>query len=220
LDHESRPEDKADYGSRVRGAVDPEADWKAAVEAVTRNVLVVAIGGEPATGKATLVQRAIRMALGGMEPVPSYRGRYGLIEYTAFPSLRLTVFGRYDGGAYAGADGLSIAAEPDAREFVEYLTRWGGHQTVLFAGDRLFTSSYLRFCQERAILRAYVLSCDSVALGARRASRQATNDDVFQRSKVESICAQGLAEERRNQTPADLEANTSLVAGLLTKWAE
>jgi hypothetical protein len=38
-------------------------------------------------------------------------------------------------------------------------------------------------------------------------------------TKVEQICAQGLAEERRNHTAADLEANTSLVARLLTEWA-
>jgi hypothetical protein len=189
---------------------------------VTRNVLVVAIGDEQATGKTTLVQRALKMALGKMQPVPTYRGRYGLIEYMAFPSLSLTVFGSYDGDVYAGTDRLSMAVEHDAREFVEYLTRWGGHQTVIFEGDRLFTSSYLRFCQERVILRAYVLGCDATAPGARRASRQATKSDVLLRSrrtKMEQICAQGLAEERRNQTPADLEANTSLVARLLTEWA-
>src|SRR5215831_5433688 len=90
LDHEWPPEDGADYGSRIREAVDPEADWKAAVEAVTRNVLVVAIGGEQAAGKTTLLQRSVKMALGSMQPVPPYRGRYGLIEYMVFPSLSLT----------------------------------------------------------------------------------------------------------------------------------
>lgn len=96
---------------------------------------VVGIGGEPATGKTTLVREI-------MGRFPGWtRFKSGLLRGHVSGSVH--VLGVYeDDEVYAGTDRLSMAVQADALAHVRMLASTPA--AVLFEGDRLFTATFLR----------------------------------------------------------------------------
>jgi hypothetical protein len=81
---------------------------------IVKKTKVIAIGGEPATGKTYLV-RALIPALG-----PSHDFKYGLIQGTFHPCTGTYIVGKYkEGDVFAGTDKLSMSAQKDWPAFLE-----------------------------------------------------------------------------------------------------
>ena len=98
-------------------------------------VRVIAMGGEPATGKTTLMFKLISMADDWQIVKPQK-----LLDAMYSKKLNLYILGKYanDGNVFQGTDRLSMAVQPDALKFFEQLTFDADDVNVIFEGDRLF----------------------------------------------------------------------------------
>ena len=81
-------------------------------------VRVIAMGGEPATGKTTLMFKLISMADDWKICKPEK-----LLDAMYSEKLNLYILGKYanDGNVFQGTDRLSMAVQPDANAFFSNL---------------------------------------------------------------------------------------------------
>ena len=95
---------------------------------------IIALGGEPATGKTTLMWRIIDSATDWQKIEPKKT-----LSAIRSESLDLTILGKYDRGLeFAGTDRLSMSVQPAATEFIKEAT-----VNILFEGDRLFNRKFI-----------------------------------------------------------------------------
>jgi len=98
---------------------------------------VIAIGGEPGSGKSTLMKKLIEV----FEVEPKYN------EVKLVPYLQkgnVYVLGKYEEGeVFSGTDRMSMAVQP---EVIKFLSTLPSDAVVLYEGDRLFTASFLEHC--------------------------------------------------------------------------
>jgi broad-specificity NMP kinase len=96
---------------------------------------VIAVGGQPGTGKTTLFRKFMEgKTWDKVEPKKMLPALY-------CKELDLYILGKYeDGETFAGTDRLSMAVQPIAQEFVTETT-----SNILFEGDRIFNQSFLEF---------------------------------------------------------------------------
>jgi uridine kinase len=101
---------------------------------------VVAIGGNPGSGKTTLMKRI----LNHYQLEPKYES-YKLVPY--LQKGNVYVLGKYeDGEVFAGTDRMSMAVQPEA---IKFLSTLSANSVVLYEGDRLFTASFLEDCVDK-----------------------------------------------------------------------
>ena len=100
---------------------------------------VIAIGGEPGSGKSTLMKRVIKhFAL-----EPKYDS-FKLVPYLTKDYI--FVLGKYEEGeVFSGTDRMSMAVQPEA---VKFLASLPTESVVIYEGDRLFNNSFLEHCLE------------------------------------------------------------------------
>jgi pantothenate kinase len=95
---------------------------------------IIAVGGEPATGKTTLMWRIIDSATDWQKIEPRKT-----LSSIHSESLNLTILGKYDRSEqFAGTDRLSMSVQPAATEFIKEATG-----NILFEGDRLFNRKFI-----------------------------------------------------------------------------
>ena len=96
---------------------------------------LMAVGGQPGTGKTTLFRKFMESyQWETVEPKKMLPALY-------CKELDLYVLGKYeDGETFAGTDRLSMAVQPVAQSFVAETT-----SNILFEGDRIFNQSFLEF---------------------------------------------------------------------------
>ena len=95
---------------------------------------IIAVGGEPATGKTTLMWRIIDSVTDWQKIEPKKT-----LSAIRSESLDLTILGKYDRGLeFAGTDRLSMSVQPAATEFIKEATG-----NILFEGDRLFNRKFI-----------------------------------------------------------------------------
>lgn len=112
---------------------------------------IIAIGGEPGSGKSTLMKRIISK----FEIEPKYK-EFKLVPYLQRDNIY--VLGKYEEGeVFSGTDRMSMAVQPEAIKFLKTLS---DDSVVLYEGDRLFTSSFLEHCIEHYELEIVYLSTD------------------------------------------------------------
>lgn len=159
-------------------------------------IKLIAIGGEPGSGKTTLM-RAIIKQLRGLAFCMVFDK---LLVYNEYPRLDLALIGDYSDPAqtFAGTDRLSMAVQP---KFLEYLRLENlraahdstYHRTVLFEGDRLFNKSVFEFCLQHGIPFEIVRLVTSPETRQKRcALRNSNQNPTFLKSritKVESVCS-------------------------------
>lgn len=167
----------------------------ASPEAAAR-LRVIAIGGEPATGKTTIM-RGLKP---GGEPFQS-----GKLRGTHDRARGIWWLGIYDGDTFDGTDRLSMAVQPDAEAFIE--EHKGERGAVIFEGDRLFRGSFLSFVKERCDLSVFVIEADAEAKERRHRGRGDSQSETFlktQRTKVANILQGPFnATQLEHSTPED-----------------
>jgi hypothetical protein len=174
-------------------------------------VIVIGIGGEPATGKSALMT-GILSALG-----PGSEVRSGVIRGTAHLGSSVVVLGLYgeDAGPYPGTDRLSMAVQPRTLEYLRDRAA-AGVTAALFEGDRLFNAKFLRACLEDFPGSKFLLLTASEPVkAARRVGRSDTKPSAFlegRATKYANVCrfVPGV-EVFPNETPGDLEALSARV---------
>lgn len=106
---------------------------------------IIGIGGEPATGKSTLIMQLVQGVVGKNKPLPKKLKTCKFVEY---PHQHLIVLGVYDKESiFGGTDRLSMAVQPSAENLIKILAKDTKYQnyTILFEGDRLFNASFIGY---------------------------------------------------------------------------
>lgn len=156
---------------------------------------IVAIGGEPATGKTTLMRKLLEDLKLSMEVKQSGLLRYheGVVEGQV-----VYVLGIYSDPdkIFAGGDLLSMAVQPAAKDFLGFLE---GDSVIIFEGDRLFNQSFLEFCDDLGELCVILLKVPGDVVTARRMIRSPDQDEKFcasRRTKVSGVFANPALQKR------------------------
>jgi len=153
-------------------------------------VKVIAMGGEPATGKTTLMFRLISMADDWKICKPEK-----LLDAMYSEKLNLYILGKYanDGNVFQGTDRLSMAVQPDAEKFFVGLdsdsTQGGYNINVIFEGDRLFNGKMLDRLSELFPndFKILILTVKDSTLDQRHIDRKDDQDDKFKNSRKTKI---------------------------------
>jgi hypothetical protein len=148
-------------------------------------VKIIAMGGEPASGKTTLMFRLISMA-DDWEIVKPKK----LLDAMYSKKLNLYILGKYanDGNVFQGTDRLSMAVQPDAENFFADLWE-NGNVNVIFEGDRLFNAKLLDKLAETfpTTFKILILRVKDSTLDQRHIDRKDDQDDKFKNSRKTKI---------------------------------
>lgn len=182
----------------------------------TDPLTVIAIGGEPATGKSTLVKQVLRFA------GPATLFDWGLLKGQLHDETGLAVLGQYKGEDFDGTDTLSMAVIDDAEDFVRSAADPGdddGPDTIIFEGDRLFNDRFLSFCDDhpKVRLHAFVLTVPEDVLEARHHHRGDDQSESWlsgRSTKYERYAKLEWTDTLDNSTPEDLDANAETIAAV------
>ena len=144
----------------------------------------LAIGGEPATGKTTLM-KTIYSEFDNPQTL-----RFGLLCGHYEQKNNLALMGIYAGWTgesqkFEGTDRLSMAVNKDFLQYMEMKKR-----NILFEGDRLFSLNNLRSINHLYHLRVIVLEQDEDTLRKRHVTRQDTQSEKFlkgRKTKIQNI---------------------------------
>lgn len=112
---------------------------------------IIAIGGEPGSGKTTLMKRIISK----FNFVAEYNS-FKLVPYLKYNNIY--ILGKYEENeVFSGTDRMSMAVQPEAIKFLDFLPE---NSIVLYEGDRLFNNSFLENCQNKYELKIVYLKTD------------------------------------------------------------
>lgn len=150
---------------------------------------VIAIGGEPATGKTTLMFKIIDKADDWVTCKPEK-----LLDAIYSKKLNTYILGKYEqGGAFQGTDRLSMAVQPDAERFIANLNYENSDVNVLFEGDRLFNAKFLELLSKNTSrFDILILEANTDIVKQRHVDRNDTQTDKFingRKTKLENICS-------------------------------
>jgi len=148
-------------------------------------VRVIAMGGEPATGKTTLMFKLISMTDDWQTVKPEK-----LLDAMYSKKLNLYILGKYvnDGNVFQGTDRLSMAVQPDAEKFFSDLWE-NGDVNVIFEGDRLFNAKLLDKLAHTfpTTFKILILRVKDSTLDQRHIDRKDDQDDKFKNSRKTKI---------------------------------
>jgi hypothetical protein len=170
---------------------------------------IIAIGGEPATGKSTIMKKFIK-STEDRRPGATWfeREDVKLVPTLYMSGSNLHIIGKYpEGEPFGGTDRLSMAVQPQAVKFVKETTG-----NVLFEGDRLFNQSFLELLADDPTLdlKIIFITASPATIHARHEVRNDTQTDTFKRgreTKIENLMSNmvlmPLSETYVNETPED-----------------
>jgi hypothetical protein len=142
---------------------------------------IIAMGGEPATGKTTLMFELIKMADDWKVVKPEK-----LLDAMWSEKLRTYILGKYekDGNTFQGTDRLSMAVQPDAVKFLKSAK----DVNVIFEGDRLFNSKFIDSIGDvTEDYKVLILKAKDSILDQRHIDRKDDQDDKFKNSRKTKI---------------------------------
>ncbi len=144
---------------------------------------VVAIFGEPGSGKSTLMRRVL-CELGFAKD--TLKEDFKLVPYHKHENKY--VLGKYEEGeVFAGTDRMSMAVQPEAIKFLDTLPN---DSVVFFEGDRLCTASFLEHCNNKFDLKMVYLQTKSDTRKVRYAERGSNQNETWlagRESKISNI---------------------------------
>lgn len=139
---------------------------------------VIAIGGEPGSGKTSLMKEIIQHY--GVEP--KYEA-FKLVPYLQKDNIY--VLGKYEEGeVFSGTDRMSMAVQPEA---VKFLASLPNNSVVLFEGDRLFTASFLEHCLDKYDLDIIYLSTTKLIREERYKERGSSQNETWLQGRETKI---------------------------------
>jgi uridine kinase len=139
---------------------------------------VFAIGGEPGSGKTTLMKQIIQ----NFNLEPKYDS-YKLVPYLQKDNIY--VLGKYEEGeVFSGTDRMSMAVQPEA---IKFLATLPSDSIVLYEGDRLFTASFLEDCLEKYDLKIIYLSTDKSVRTKRYKERGSNQNETWLQGRETKI---------------------------------
>jgi len=139
----------------------------------------IAIGGEPATGKTTLMEFVFNDLI-------SHSISFGMVKGHYDKSKNLVLMGIYNSqDTFKGTDKLSMAVNT---HFVKYVEK--KQRNILFEGDRLFSLNNLILLDQHYDLRIIVLEQSEETLHQRHIDRNDTQSEKFikgRKTKIKNI---------------------------------
>lgn len=143
---------------------------------------VIAIMGEPGSGKTTLMREVMKELNINKDINTSFK----LVPYHQEGNIYL--LGKYeDGNIYGGTDTLSMACQPEA---IKFLATLPSDSIVLFEGDRLCTASFLEHCNDTYDLSIIYLKTDREVRSVRYEERGSNQNPTWlagRESKISNI---------------------------------
>jgi len=137
---------------------------------------IIAVGGQPGTGKTTLFR----------EFIDNYEWRKcepkKLLNALYCEDIDTYILGKYeDGETFAGTDRLSMAVQPVAQEFVKETK-----SNILFEGDRIFNQSFLEYVMALPAvdLQVVYLKVPDDMLKQRYADRGSDQSEIFLKGRA------------------------------------
>ena len=181
---------------------------------------VIMIGGEPATGKTTLVSRVIEDLCNpiNIDPLP------------LFPCQQhddVLVVGRYaPGKTFNGTDGLSYSAIPKFRQFIEQ--EYMKHKHIICEGDRFFRMKDIEWLVSGYFdAQIYVIHASPNVLEERHKKRGDTQGQTWlsgRRTQIRNICSnlqlQDAIKIRSNENPESSDALVREISDLVRPTQE
>jgi hypothetical protein len=144
---------------------------------------VIALGGEPGSGKTTLMRALMSSWEMGQD---SLKNDFKLVPY--HQKNNIYILGKYeDGEVFAGTDRMSMAVQPEA---IKFLATLPSDAVVLFEGDRLFTASFLEHCAENYQTEILYLQTEREVRKERYAERGSAQNETWlagRESKIGNI---------------------------------
>lgn len=139
---------------------------------------VIAIGGNPGSGKSTLMKKVIERI--GVEP------KYTEVKLVPYlQKNNIYILGKYEEGeVFSGTDRMSMAVQPEAIKFLAQLPE---NSIVLYEGDRLFTASFLEDCLEKYDLHIIHLKTNEEVREERYKLRGSNQDQTWLRGRESKI---------------------------------
>lgn len=139
---------------------------------------VIAIGGEPGSGKTTLM----KMLISHYGVAPKYDA-FKLVPYLQKDNIY--ILGKYEEGeVFSGTDRMSMAVQPEA---IKFLSTLPNESVVLYEGDRLFTASFLEDCLEKYDLSIVYLSTDKEVRKERYKERGSNQNETWLQGRETKI---------------------------------
>jgi len=135
--------------------------------------MIIAIGGEPASGKTTLLKDIIK----NYKPLSTFK--FKLVRGLYNKKNNIYFIGIYDNSVFSGTDKLSMAVQPDFFKFLDKVK----NSLVIFEGDRLFNQSLFNKYKCKIV----VLKADNKTLEGRHILRSDNQTEVFKKAKKTKI---------------------------------
>jgi len=175
---------------------------------------VIAIFGEPGSGKTTLMKKIMEHFNIGKDINDSFK----LVPY--HQKGNLYILGKYEEGeVFGGTDRMSMAVQPEAIKFLDQLPK---DSVVIFEGDRLCTSSFLENCNAKYELSMVYLKTRRETRKNRYAERGSNQNETWlagRESKVSNILGnlelKFITEIFENETQEDAEKTLSFISNKL-----
>lgn len=175
---------------------------------------VIAIVGEPGTGKTSLMQELMKhLGIDSSEVTKSEA--FPLVSY--HQNHNIYIIGKYAPGKnnFLGTDCLSMAVQPQVRDWMKTLP---SNAAVMFEGDRLGNQSFLMYCAETTQLTIYYLDVKREIREERYIERGSNQSEVFLRGRETKYAAirtnfllMPYIETLKNEHPTDKDANVKII---------
>jgi uridine kinase len=166
--------------------------------------IVIALGGEPASGKTTLL-KSIRKNFPNLVEFKN-----GLVRGQYCPNSLVYFVGVFDDSMFEGTDKLSLSVQPSFVDFVKNTP----NAKIVFEGDRLFNASV--FEQLKSVI--FILDIDKDVHTQRHSQRGHEQNETFlkgRKTKIANIKSTFTHKILNNNTETDFNINEKQIMEVL-----
>lgn len=172
---------------------------------------IIAIGGEPATGKTYLIK-----TLRKNESKPKIKS-FKLLKYEKVIESKIIYLGKYEGNKFDGTDRLSMGVQPDAVKFFKFAKERYNEYTIIFEGDRLFNQTFLKELSSYQ-LATIIITAEEKTIQKRHGDREDTQKQTFlkgRKTKLQNISKIIPYIKLTNNTKEDMNNNLKILKKLI-----
>jgi uridine kinase len=162
---------------------------------------IIAIGGEPASGKTTLVKKILKK-------FNLKKFKYGFVR--GYYVNNIYFIGIYNKDLFSGTDKLSMAVQPHFIKFCNSIK----NSVIVFEGDRLFNQSLF----DKLNCKIIIITANEEIKKQRHIDRRDTQTDKFlkaKKTKIKNIKNKNAHTLVYNNNNKDLLRNIELILGLI-----